>query len=219
MAGLLLPSFKAARRASWQMSTTTRRILILASLCVSLYFLLPFSVHAFLESIGLKQSRKATILITLGASMIVCGCLGWAMQRDLARARIEFIEARRKLALRRASFKCVTPQVFGQFVVFPVRVDRRGQKRSRIVALDELFLRVELRTNHDAGADSASALKELLQAELLPRFNNNADIVTFQGKDAGPTGLAAGLALKGPRRDPSLGVACGRALMDLATRA
>lgn len=193
-------------------------MLILASLCISLYFLLPFSVHAFLESVGLKHSRKATILITLGASMVVCGCLGWAMQRDLARARREFIEARRRQAIRRASFKCVMPQVFGEFVVFPVRVDRRGQKRSRIVALDDLFLRVELHTDHDVGTDSATALKELLQAELLPRFDNNADIVTFQGKDAGPTGLAAGLALKGPRRDPSLGVACGRALMDLASR-
>lgn len=198
------------------MSKTTRRVFVVLALAVSLFFLLPLSLHAFLASIGVAQSAKAAAWVTLVVAAGAAVGLGWALRRDIRRARKAFLAAEDRRAVKRGSFKCVVPEILGQFVVFPVRVERRGQLQSRIVALDDDALRVDLSTDHGRGHDSAVALKALLEAALLPHFHQ-AEIVAYQGKDAGPTGLAAGLALNTGRKDLNLGLNCGRMLMDLAS--
>ena len=103
-----------------------------------------------------------------------------------------------------SSFKCVA--VRENCVAIPVRLDGLGPT-TRVVALDDRYLRVQLADT----ADPAAALADLLEKTLLPRLAQPAKIATFRD---GPTGLAA--TLTSAAADLALAVTCGRVLIDAA---
>jgi len=76
-------------------------------------------------------------------------------------------------------------------------------------------LLVELNTNYGAHVDSKKALRSALEAALLPKIAG-IDIIIFQGKDAGPTSLAAGVALRNAygASDPLLATKVAAAILD-----
>ena len=130
---------------------------------------------------------------------VVCGLIllfGYARDRRRDKRRTTASQSQR--AIKSQTFQCVAPQTPGEFVVFPVRVARRGVAASRVVSLDGEELRVELDTKQRDAAgrlDTEASLRSLLEAALLPRFPTGAaEVVTFYGE--GPTGLAGGLALR-----------------------
>ena len=158
---------------------------------------------------------KATAKV-LKVPVAVAWLYAYANDTEESRRRRDAAFSRR--ALKSQTFKCVSPQVPGEFVVFPVRVRKRGVAASRVVSLEADELRVELDTrarDAEGKIDSEGSLRALLEAALLPRFEAGAaEIVTFQGADGGPTGLAGGLALN--RADFDLGRKVGCFLMDAA---
>lgn len=188
-------------------------------LIVSLGWLFPFVLSQVLSMHGMEADHAWRVAFR------VSGVIACVIVLVLAYGRANDTEANREIrrartsekALRKQSFKCVAPQVPGKFVVFPVRVVRRGVDASTIVSVEADEVRVELDTRKrdaDGAIDSEGSLRRLLEARLAPALAN-ASIVTFQGRDSGPTGLSAGLAIDGPP-DFDLGRKVACALMDAA---
>ena len=169
---------------------------------------------------GMELEKAHMWAFAVTAMLFLCFlvALAWAYGNDTELSRMTRAQAFSERALKKQTFKCVAPQVPGEFVVFPVRVYKRGVKASRIVSLEADELRVELDTRQrDAQGkiDSAGSLRRLLEAVLLPRFQDGAaEIVIFQGSDSGPTGLAGGLGVSSA--DFELGRKVGCFLMDAA---
>mmetsp|Transcript_2984 Transcript_2984/g.11355 ORF Transcript_2984/g.11355 Transcript_2984/m.11355 type:complete len:302 (-) Transcript_2984:265-1170(-) len=241
------------------------RLVTAVALGASLFVIFPLSLARFLDTFhyygpGEAHSLAWTISTRVGVLVGVVGLC--AFGRDCAASRHNARIACSREALKRQSFKCITPQIPGLFVVFPVRVVRRGVAHARVVAVDDDAVRVELDTDADAGVDSEAALRTFLEEALAPGLvapssssgasssgassstatekNDTAasasfEIVTFVGKkDAGPTSLAAGVAMSptvsttatthpqqrhhkaGGGGDPALAARVGKRLMDLA---
>lgn len=218
----MLPAVKRAPRGPRAPLTRAQRWLgIVTVLALSLGWLFPFALSQVLGMHGMAPAAAWR------AAYRVSACLGVGVLLALACGRANDTAANREVrrlrtserALRKQTFKCVAPQVPGEFVVFPVRVVRRGVAASRVASVEADEVRVELDTKaRDASGkiDSEGSLRRLLEAVLVPRFAGS-EVVTFQGADSGPTGLAAGLGIPkagGPDFDLSRKVGC--ALMDAA---
>lgn len=202
------------------MSARTRHVLIGLVLVLSFSALFPFALSQTLQVHGMKARRAYKC--AYGVSLLLFCCFAVAMlyaygnDTEEGRRRRNFAFSQR--SLKGQTFKCVAPQVPGEFVVFPVRVRKRGVAASRVVSLDGDVLMVELDTrvrDAEGKIDSTGSLEALLRAVVLPRFpSGHADVVVFQGSDSGPTGLAGGVAVKAA--DFDLGRKVGCFLMDAA---
>ena len=210
---------KAPKR-SLELSPRTRHVLISVSLLLSFSFLFPFALSQTLQVHGMKEAKAYRFAYGVSGLLFCCFAVAWlyAYASDTEESRRRRDAAFSRRALKSQTFKCVSPQVPGEFVVFPVRVRKRGVAASRVVSLEADELRVELDTrarDAEGKIDSEGSLRALLEAALLPRFEAGAaEIVTFQGADGGPTGLAGGLALN--RADFDLGRKVGCFLLDAA---
>ena len=97
-------------------------------LIVSLGWLFPFVLSQVLSMHGMKADHAWRVAFR------VSGVIACVIVLVLAYGRANDTEANREIrrartserALKKQSFKCVAPQVPGKFVVFPVRVVRRG---------------------------------------------------------------------------------------------
>ena len=214
----MLPSRDYRPKAPFHLTPPQRRLAIAGTLIIGLGALFPWALAQAMRAHGVDDhhyhARRTTAVVA-----VVCGLIllfGYARDRRRDRARTRGAQSQR--AIKSQTFQCVAPQTPGEFVVFPVRVARRGVAASRVVSLEADELRVELDTrarDAEGKIDSEGSLRALLEAALLPRFEAGAaEIVTFQGADGGPTGLAGGLALN--RADFDLGRKVGCFLMDAA---
>lgn len=186
-----------------------------AATLVAIFFLLPFSLSRFLgifvDAQDAQRYTSTTKWLVAGVAAVM---LGWTLRNDLRRTKRLVEEARRRHQLKRKAFKAIQPQIPGRFCVFPVCVHRRFVPTSKIVALEDTALAVELATDTTVAAvqtATETALKALLDGTLGDP--DKYEVVVFQGRDAGPTGLAAGVALK-HGWNPSLPSHVGSILMD-----
>ena len=215
----MLPSRRDYRpKAPFHFTPVQRRLAIVGTLIIGLGALFPWALAQAMRAHGVDDHHYHARRTT-GVVAVVCGLIllfGYARDRRRDGARRQGSQSRR--AIKSQTFQCVAPQTPGEFVVFPVRVARRGVAASRVVSLDGEELRVELDTKQRDAAgrlDTEASLRSLLEAALLPRFPKGAaEVVTFYGE--GPTGLAGGLALRRGAPDFALGRKVGCYLMDAA---
>ena len=204
----MLPSRRDYRpKAPFHLTPPQRRLAIAGTLIIGLGALFPWALAQAMRAHGVDDHHYHARRTT-GVVAVVCGLIllfGYARDRRRDKRRTTASQSQR--AIKSQTFQCVAPQTPGEFVVFPVRVARRGVAASRVVSLDGEELRVELDTKQRDAAgrlDTEASLRSLLEAALLPRFPTGAaEVVTFYGE--GPTGLAGGLALRRGAPDFALG--------------
>lgn len=212
----MLPSREYTPKVPLHVTPLQRRLAIAVTLVTSLCATFPWALAQALQAHGVEDAhRKAKSTVgVLAAGCALLLVFGYARDRSRDKTRTRHAQSQR--ALDHQTFQCVRPQTPGAFVVFPVRVVRRGVAASRVVALngDELLVELDTAQRDAAGqVDSEGSLRRLLEAALLPRFpSDTAEVVTFYGE--GPTGLAGGLALRRGGPDFALGPKVGRYLMD-----
>ena len=212
----MLPSRDYRPKAPFHLTPPQRRLAIAGTLMIGLGALFPWALAQAMRAHGVDDhhyhARRTTGVVAVVCALILL--FGYARDRRRDKRRTTASQSRR--AIKSQTFQCVAPQTPGEFVVFPVRVARRGVAASRVVSLDGEELRVELDTKQRDAAgrlDTEASLRSLLEAALLPRFPKGAaEVVTFYGE--GPTGLAGGLALRRGAPDFALGRKVGCYLMD-----
>ena len=212
----MLPSRDYRPKAPFHLTPPQRRLAIAGTLIIGLGALFPWALAQAMRAHGVDDHHYHARRTT-GVVALVCGLiLLFGFMRDRRRDKRRTTASQSQRAIRSQTFQCVAPQTPGEFVVFPVRVARRGVAASRVVSLDGEELRVELDTKQRDAAgrlDTEASLRSLLEAALLPRFPKGAaEVVTFYGE--GPTGLAGGLALRRGAPDFALGRKVGCYLMD-----
>ena len=216
----MLPSRRDYRpKAPFHLTPPQRRLAIAGTLIIGLGALFPWALAQAMRAHGVDDHHYHARRTT-GVVAVVCGLiLLFGYMRDRRRDKRRTTASQSQRAIKSQTFQCVAPQTPGEFVVFPVRVARRGVAASRVVSLDGEELRVELDTKQRDAAgrlDTEASLRSLLEAALLPRFPKGAaEVVTFYGE--GPTGLAGGLALRRGAPDFALGRKVGCYLMDAAS--
>ena len=148
----MLPSRDYRPKAPFHLTPPQRRLAIAGTLIIGLGALFPWALAQAMRAHGVDDHHYHARRTT-GVVAVVCGLIllfGYARDRRRDRARTRGAQSQR--AIKSQTFQCVAPQTPGEFVVFPVRVARRGVAASRVVSLDGEELRVELDTKRrDAG--------------------------------------------------------------------
>jgi len=191
-----------------------RSVIVWLALAMSMLLLL-IMLELAMWMHGVSRAKMWSRRVAGGTAIFVCILLLIVLWNDKVKTRRWLEENIFVDEAKRQSYKCIRPQgPPGQFVVFPVRVLRRGVP-TRFIDITEDALLVELNTNYGAHVDSEKALRSALEATLLPKIAG-IDIIIFQGKDAGPTSLAAGVALRNAygASDPLLATKVAAAILD-----
>ena len=107
-----------------ELSPRTRHVLISVSLLLSFSFLFPFALSQTLQVHGMKEAKAYRFAYGVSGLLFCCFAVAWlyAYANDTEESRRRRDAAFSRRALKSQTFKCVSPQVPGEFVVFPVRV-------------------------------------------------------------------------------------------------
>ncbi|CAN0263147.1 unnamed protein product [Ectocarpus sp. 6 AP-2014] len=155
----------------------------------TVFYVLPMSMHvAFGADIPPSTYFGMAVLIGLP----IFGFIAFEMWKTLGDNRRVRKERRKLEAIEAQSFGCIRPQVLDSFVVFPVRVSKRGCAGSSWVELGEQAVAVNLcaAAKISGAVDTEGPLRRLCEAT----FGSELDVIVYcGGGTAGPTGLAVGV--------------------------
>ncbi|CAM9242402.1 unnamed protein product [Scytosiphon promiscuus] len=161
----------------------------IALIAVTLFYILPMSMHlAFGTDIPPYTYFAMSVLIGLP----IVGFIAFEMWKTLAENRRIRNERRKKEAIDEQSFGCIQVQVLDSFVVFPVRVNKRGCTSSAWVEMGEDAIVANLcaAVKLTGAVDTEGPLRRLCEATFGPDLEV---IVYCGGGTSGPTGLAVGV--------------------------
>ncbi|CAM9199817.1 unnamed protein product [Ascophyllum nodosum] len=165
----------------------------LALITFTATYMLPTSLHlAFGPDLPAYTYPAIALVLGLPASCYM-GAIMWYAAAENRRIR----KAKRQMeAIEEQTYGCIQPQVLDSFVVFPVRVNKRGCSASSWVEIGEQAVVVNLCASLKVtgAVDTEGPLRRLCEAT----FGEDLGVIVYcGGGKAGPTGLAVGVGRKG----------------------
>lgn len=168
------------------------KVLVVVMFIVSVVFLVPYSFRFLGEG---SKIRPHEVWILFSGIMFVALLLGGRTFLDRMKANnLLKKELREKEMIVEQIYKCISPQVLGEMVVFPVQVKRRDAEKTRFLRLTDEYVQVELSEQ----GDPTSMLKDLCGYAFGSKYDT---VVWVGGGKAGPTGLAVGVFAPGYDHD------------------
>ncbi|CAM9223832.1 unnamed protein product [Sphacelaria rigidula] len=160
---------------------------------VTAVFILPASLKLV---VGPKMPPYLGALIGMALGIPVMIFVGLELWKNLQANRQARKERQHQEAIEQQTYGCIQPQVLNSFVVFPVRVNKRGCEASSWVEIGEQGVVANLcaAVKVTGAPDTEGPLRRLCEAT----FKQDLKIIVYcGGGTAGPTGLAVGVGREG----------------------
>lgn len=160
---------------------------------VTATYILPASLRIVF---GPKLPPYLGTIIAASIGIPVVLFAGFEMWKNLQANRQARKVRQQQEAIDQQTYGCIQPQVLNSFVVFPVRVNKRGCVASSWVEIGEQGVVANLcaAVKVTGVADTEGPLRRLCEAT----FRQDLEVIVYcGGGKAGPTGLAVGVGREG----------------------